>query len=91
MPTEGHRHRRHRGRPEQAQGRLLELRPRADHVSAPGGDPRDFFGTPEHANENLILAAYPESRRRRDGDINPTDAEHAAGRRGLQGRRGYYQ
>ena len=44
-------------------------------VAAPGGDSRDFFGTPQHRQpSNLILAAYPEAVGRatdRDADGTP--------------------
>ncbi len=46
-------------------------------VSAPGGDSRSYYGTPNFlVPENVILAAYPESLGRAAGDIdedgNPT-------------------
>jgi subtilisin family serine protease len=41
-------------------------------VSAPGGDYRDFFGTPAYRTAgNLILAPYPESLAWENGDLNP--------------------
>jgi subtilisin family serine protease len=44
-------------------------------VSAPGGDFRDFFGTPQYRTPgNLILAPYPESIGRAKGDIDATGA-----------------
>jgi subtilisin family serine protease len=47
-------------------------------VAAPGGDVRDFYGTPKYKTPgNLILAPYPESVGRAAGDIdaagNPTN------------------
>jgi subtilisin family serine protease len=48
-------------------------------VSAPGGDVRDFFGTPRYRSpQNTILAPYPEAVGRAANDIdaagNPTNA-----------------
>jgi subtilisin family serine protease len=48
-------------------------------VSAPGGDFRDFYGTPRHRSpQNGILAPYPEAAGRAAGDIDangePTNA-----------------
>jgi subtilisin family serine protease len=41
-------------------------------VSAPGGDYRDFYGTPAYRTAgNLILAPYPESLAWENGDLNP--------------------
>jgi subtilisin family serine protease len=41
-------------------------------VSAPGGDYRDFFGTPQYRTAaNLILAAYPQALAEANGDLNP--------------------
>ena len=41
-------------------------------ISAPGGDYRDFFGTPAYRTAgNLILAPYPESLAIINGDLNP--------------------
>ena len=41
-------------------------------VSAPGGDYRDFFGTPAYRTAgNLVLAPYPESLAWANGDLNP--------------------
>jgi subtilisin family serine protease len=41
-------------------------------VSAPGGDYRDFYGTPAYRTPgNLILAPYPESLAILNGDLNP--------------------
>ena len=59
------RRRRERPRAERKQGRLLELRDRADATSRrPGGYFRDFFGTPHHRRaRNMILAPYPFDRR----------------------------
>lgn len=40
-------------------------------VAAPGGDYREFFGTPDYATpKNLILAPYPEAVGRANGDID---------------------
>ncbi len=40
-------------------------------VAAPGGDYRDYFGTPDYATpENLVLAPYPEAVGRANGDID---------------------
>jgi subtilisin family serine protease len=40
-------------------------------VAAPGGDSREYFGTPAYRSpENTILAAYPESVGRATGDID---------------------
>ena len=40
-------------------------------VAAPGGDYREFFGTPNYATpQNLILAPYPEAVGRANGDID---------------------
>ena len=42
-------------------------------VAAPGGDYREFFGTPDYATpKNLILAPYPEAVGRANGDIDET-------------------
>jgi subtilisin family serine protease len=41
-------------------------------VSAPGGDVRDFYGTPRHRSpQNGILAPYPEAAGRAAGEIGP--------------------
>ncbi|MFN8108975.1 MAG: S8 family serine peptidase [Thermoleophilia bacterium] len=41
-------------------------------VSAPGGDKRDFFGTPRYlAPENRILAPYPKNVADAEGTLNP--------------------
>jgi subtilisin family serine protease len=41
-------------------------------VSAPGGDFRDFLGTPAYRTAaNLVLAPYPESLAILNGDLNP--------------------
>jgi len=40
-------------------------------VAAPGGDYREYFGTPDYATPaNLILAPYPEAVGRANGDID---------------------
>jgi subtilisin family serine protease len=40
-------------------------------VSAPGGDTRDFYGTPRHRSpQNGILSPYPEAAGRAAGDID---------------------
>ncbi len=45
-------------------------------VSAPGGDFRDFFGTPQYRTpENLILAPYPLNVAVANGDIDPNTGE----------------
>jgi hypothetical protein len=41
-------------------------------ISAPGGDYREFFGTPAYQTAgNLILAPYPKSLAIINGDLNP--------------------
>jgi lantibiotic leader peptide-processing serine protease len=41
-------------------------------VSAPGGDRREYFGTPQYnAVDNRILSTYPESLAIEFGDLNP--------------------
>ena len=68
-----------RGRPDEAQGRLLELRRRADHRRGAGRllprrpvEPRDDSRRATGGRHpNLILAAYPENVAREAGDLNP--------------------
>jgi subtilisin family serine protease len=41
-------------------------------VSAPGGDRREYFGTPQYnAVDNRVLSTYPESLAYEFGDVNP--------------------
>jgi lantibiotic leader peptide-processing serine protease len=41
-------------------------------VSAPGGDIREYFGTPDYRNPaNVILAPYPKSLAIANGELNP--------------------
>ena len=82
------RHRRVGARPVDDEGRLLQLRPRADRGSAPGGWFRDGFGTPTYrTNENLILSTYPRQRAagRRAGST-PTGNITPAGSRPRRGK-----
>jgi subtilisin family serine protease len=63
-------------------------------VSAPGGDFYDFPNTDKNARpENLILAPYPESVARANGDIDETGAPTtpAVVRDTTNGRTAYYQ
>jgi subtilisin family serine protease len=42
------------------------------NVAAPGGDSREFFGTPQYRTvDNLVLSAYPEDLLREQGLIHP--------------------
>ena len=42
------------------------------NVAAPGGDSREFFGTPQYRTvDNLVLSAYPEGLLREQGLIRP--------------------
>lgn len=41
-------------------------------ISAPGGDSRDYFGTPQFQSPgNLILSPYPEALAIENGEVNP--------------------
>ena len=79
VPTEGNeRDQRRRGRPEQDEGRLLELwlRSRLD-VAAPGGYFRDLFGTPGYRTvATQILAPYPRASRSRTATSTRTGPDH---------------
>jgi subtilisin family serine protease len=64
-------------------------------VSAPGGDYRDGYGTPTYKDPqaNLILAPYPESLARANGDVDEAGAPTTpfVVRDCQQGRCAYYQ
>jgi lantibiotic leader peptide-processing serine protease len=63
------------------------------NVAAPGGDSREFFGTPQYRTvDNLVLSAYPEDLLREEGLIRPdgTPAIPDVVRSCSQGVCGYY-
>jgi lantibiotic leader peptide-processing serine protease len=63
------------------------------NVAAPGGDSREFFGTPQYRTvDNLVLSSYPEGLLREEGLIRPdgTPATPDVVRSCFQGACAYY-